>query len=78
MKSEKRDVDPPLLTLLNLLSASNPYFWYVGFGSDRMRYLEERKIYNTRMYGQGNGGHTFTSVLSDAERRALMEYLKTL
>lgn len=40
--------------------------------------IENRKIYNTYMYGQGNGGHTFNSVLTDAERRALVEYLKTL
>jgi hypothetical protein len=30
------------------------------------------------MHGQGNGGHAFTSVLTDAERQALIEYLKTL
>jgi endo-cleaving rubber dioxygenase len=40
--------------------------------------IERRKIYNAYMYGQGNGGHTFNSVLTDAERRALIEYLKTL
>lgn len=40
--------------------------------------IENRKIYNTCMYGQGNRGHEFTSVLSDAERQALIEYLKTL
>ena len=40
--------------------------------------IENRKIYNVYMYGQGNGGHAFTSVLTDAERAALIEYLKTL
>jgi endo-cleaving rubber dioxygenase len=40
--------------------------------------IERRKIYNAYMYGQGNGGHTFNSVLTDAERRAIIEYLKTL
>lgn len=40
--------------------------------------IEERKIYNTHEYGQGNQGHEFTSVLTDTERRALIEYLKTL
>ncbi|HVH19536.1 MAG TPA: hypothetical protein VNF72_14660 [Myxococcota bacterium] len=40
--------------------------------------IENRKIYNVYMYGQGNGGHTFNSVLTDAERRALVEYMKTL
>ena len=40
--------------------------------------IEERKVYNTNLYSQSNSGHEFTAVLSDAERRAIMEYLKTL
>lgn len=40
--------------------------------------VEDRKIYNTHLYSQGNQGHDFTTVLTDAERRALIEYLKTL
>ena len=40
--------------------------------------IEQRKIYNTFMYSQSNAGHEFTSVLTDAERKALIEYLKTL
>ncbi len=40
--------------------------------------IEQRKIYNTHMYSQGNQGHEFTAVLTDQERRALIEYLKTL
>ncbi len=40
--------------------------------------IEQRKIYNTYMYSQGNQGHEFTAVLTDQERKALIEYLKTL
>jgi len=40
--------------------------------------IEQRKIYNTYMYSQGNAGHEFTSVLTDQERLAILEYLKTL
>jgi hypothetical protein len=40
--------------------------------------IENRKIYNVYMYGQGNGGHTFNSVLTDTERNAIIEYMKTL
>lgn len=40
--------------------------------------VENRKVYNTTLYSQGNQGHDFTAVLRDAERRALIEYLKTL
>lgn len=40
--------------------------------------IENRKVYNTNIYSQGNEGHDFTAVLTDAERRAIIEYLKTL
>jgi hypothetical protein len=40
--------------------------------------IEDRKIYNTYYYSQDNGGHEFTAVLNDTERRAIIEYLKTL
>ena len=40
--------------------------------------IEDRKIYNTYSYSQSNAGHEFTSVLTDQERRAIIEYLKTL
>ena len=40
--------------------------------------IEDRKVYNTRMHSQSNSGHEFTDVLTDAERIALIEYLKTL
>ena len=40
--------------------------------------IENRKIYNVYMYGHGNQGHEFNSVLTDNERKAIIEYLKTL
>lgn len=40
--------------------------------------VENRKVYNTGLYSQSNQGHAFTKALSDSERRALIEYLKTL
>jgi mono/diheme cytochrome c family protein len=40
--------------------------------------LEDRKIVNHEMYSKRNTGHEFTKVLTDAERLAIMEYLKTL
>ncbi len=40
--------------------------------------IEARKIYNTNMFSQGNGGHVFSDVLTEHERRAIIEYLKTL
>ncbi|HSW11341.1 MAG TPA: hypothetical protein VLI06_00790 [Solimonas sp.] len=40
--------------------------------------VEDRKVYNSFYYSQDKGGHEFTTVLTDQERRALIEYLKTL
>lgn len=39
---------------------------------------ERKYIYDTTLFGYGNGGHTFGDHLDDADRRALLEYLKTL
>lgn len=39
---------------------------------------EARTIYDTTRRGYGNGGHAFGDALSEDERRALIEYLKTL
>jgi hypothetical protein len=40
--------------------------------------MEDRKIFNSWMFAQGNEGHDFNAVLTDDERRAIIEYLKTL
>ena len=39
---------------------------------------ETRNIVNTRMLSNGNAGHEFTDVLTEQERAAIIEYLKTL
>lgn len=36
------------------------------------------RIYDATLSGYGNGGHTFGDPLTDSERSALIEYLKTL
>lgn len=40
--------------------------------------IKSRMVFNSHLYGNGNGGHDFTQTLSDTERWALLEYLKTL
>lgn len=39
---------------------------------------DARRIYDTSQPGRSNAGHTFGDDLSDEDRRALIEYLKTL
>jgi mono/diheme cytochrome c family protein len=75
--------DTPLVqAALSLLFANGSVAWNVlgvvlapAFTREQ---IEDRKIYNTRMYSQSNAGHVFTDVLTDAERAAIIEYLKTL
>lgn len=40
--------------------------------------LADRMIFNTNMYSKKNRGHEWTKTLTDEERLALVEYLKTL
>jgi mono/diheme cytochrome c family protein len=40
--------------------------------------IERRKIYDTTQPGRGNGGHPFGDSLTEEERLAVIEYLKTL
>jgi len=40
--------------------------------------MDARRIVNTHEFSRGNEGHDFTEMLTDQERLALIEYLKTL
>ena len=64
--------------LFAALSGTIGLSWNIEFPLMTTQQIEDRKIYNTHFYSQGNEGHEFTSVLTDAERAALIEYLKTL
>jgi mono/diheme cytochrome c family protein len=44
----------------------------------RLTPLELRKVYDTTQPGRGKGGHTYGDALTEAERMAVIEYLKTL
>lgn len=78
-------------TLADVLSSkTRPVFWSRTFDSndyDRellgWKYTVEatqidKNTYNTTLKGYGNGGHTFGDSLTDNERFAILEYLKTL
>jgi mono/diheme cytochrome c family protein len=47
-------------------------------GQDAADEGERKHIYDTTIYAHGNGGHTFGDHLTDAERAAVIEYLKTI
>ncbi|AXQ28283.1 hypothetical protein D0B54_06125 [Solimonas sp. K1W22B-7] len=76
------DADPALQLILAQLYGNVILSWNLGnlpvFLQATRQQVEDRKIYNTHLYSQGNEGHDFTAVLTDQERRALIEYMKTL
>ena len=72
-------LDPLSEAILEELYSGVFLAWNVGYFPPLLpNQIEDRKIFNTRMFAQGNEGHEFTSVLTDAERTAIIEYLKML
>lgn len=79
---------PTLEALLN--SKIRPAFWSRNFDKPQYDYTKvgwvyttetkagSTSTYNTTLPGYGNGGHYFGDALTDAERKAVIEYLKTL
>jgi hypothetical protein len=79
---------PNLETLLN--SKIRPTFWVRDFEKPQYDYEKvgwvytesdkqhTRSTYNTTLKGYGNHGHYFGDKLTDEERKAVVEYLKTL
>ncbi|MGJ8669656.1 MAG: putative rubber dioxygenase RoxC [Oceanococcus sp.] len=71
------DQGPSLLQLAENLLLSN--FNWVGLTpSIDPDTIDKRFIYDTRRLGNGAQGHEFSDALSDRERAAIIEYLKTL
>jgi Cytochrome C oxidase, cbb3-type, subunit III len=50
----------------------------VGFVSDGDEAKAEGRLFDTRLPGSGNGGHVYGTALPEADKQALLEYLKTL
>ena len=69
-RSEKEDYDTsrlgPKITVLD------------GGPDPDLPAIERRKVYDTTRPSQGNGGHRFGDKLTQDERMAVIEYLKTL
>jgi len=50
----------------------------VGFIADTAEARAKGSIYDTRIQGNGNGGHLYGTTLSEDQKQDLIEYLKTL
>ncbi|MEI2709306.1 MAG: hypothetical protein V9E96_09870 [Chitinophagaceae bacterium] len=79
---------PNLEAVIN--SKIRPTFWSRNFNKPKYNFEQlgwefevhetanKKKYYNTTLKGYGNYGHYFGDKLTDTERKALLEYLKTL
>ena len=78
---------PTLDAVLN--SALRPKYWSRDFEKPEYDYekvgwkfkehpIAEKDVYNTTLPGYDNSGHYYGDKFTDAERKALIEYLKTL
>jgi len=81
LSCEPEDVPPAFSALVDLINRLPGSLNSLGYqvmpplGRDA---VEARKAFNSHQFAKSNGGHDFTRALTDAERRALIEYLKTL
>jgi mono/diheme cytochrome c family protein len=69
-RTGKEDYDPVKLGLKITVLEKGPAPDLSGY--------ERRRIYDTSLPGRGNGGHTFGDKLTEDERMAVIEYLKTI
>ena len=78
---------PTLEALLN--SGNRPAYWSRNFNNSQLdhenvgwKYKKldkpDKSAYNTDIPGYGNYGHYYGDKLTDSDRKALIEYLKTL
>jgi hypothetical protein len=82
----KSDARPKIFTRSFRTSATDydqvkvgwKYMEMMGLPDGKLHPHEERKIYESSKPGRSNRGHTFGDDLTDPERMAVIEYLKTL
>ena len=73
------DQGPSLVQIAqNLMNSTVSWLGLVTIPDPAADAMDKRFVYDSRILGNGNGGHAFSDVLTDAERRAVIEYLKTL
>ncbi|HEX4895351.1 MAG TPA: hypothetical protein VFV11_03370, partial [Solimonas sp.] len=74
-----QDEGPSLTQMLqNFLNGAVSWTGLVNVPDPAPDSIDKRLVYDTRTLGNGAGGHVFSDVLTPQERRALLEYLKTL
>ncbi len=73
------DEGPSLVELAqNLLNSTISWAGLVSIPDPDPEGVDKRLVYDSRILGNGNRGHAFSDVLTEVERQAIIEYLKTL
>lgn len=72
------DDGPSLTQVMERIVAGLGWTGVVSFQDPAPDAVDKRLVYDTRILGNGNAGHEFTDVLTPQERKAIIEYLKTL
>lgn len=62
----------------NFLYGTVNWSTLLGFVDPYIGDIDRRLVYDTRVIGNSAGGHDFSDVLTDSERAAIIEYIKTL
>ena len=59
-------------------SSGDRFLLGLGVPAEAIEPSEKLRYFDTRLYGKSAGGHTFPEELSEDEKLAVLEYLKTI
>ncbi|MBN50538.1 MAG: hypothetical protein CMN85_13480 [Spongiibacteraceae bacterium] len=77
--SPSDDEGPSMQQLVqNYLNSAISWAGLITIADPAPEGIDKRLVYDTRILGNDDAGHEFSDVLTDAERKAIIEYLKTL
>ena len=76
--SPANDAGPSTTQIVQNLMAGLGYAGMIPVQDPAPGAFDKRLVFDTRTLGNGNGGHLFSDVLTATERKAVIEYLKTL
>jgi hypothetical protein len=72
------DAGPSITQVMDQILAGLGWTGAVAMQDPAADAVDKRLVYDSRILGNSNAGHEFTDALTAPERRAIIEYLKTL
>ena len=68
----------PVVMMCQRLACSNTMPDVDSVPENETDRVKRRSYFDTRLFGKSNKGHTYPNSLSTTQKRAVLEYLKTL